>query len=430
MAKQEGSPASKLPLQKKLLFALIPAVVIFTAAELVLRVIDFQSPVADPYESFVLHKPLFTLDGDTFHTATSRHWYFHDQSLAKAKPTDVVRFFAVGGSTTYGSKLPDPLQDNYSALLARELENENPGLRFEAINCGGIAYASYRLVGIVEECLAYSPDFIIVMTGHNEFLEARHYRELLAGSRQLWYHLRLAHFMLHLRERLWPRAAADLQQSQDGKMALAADYIAERYIVRDDREIRYTLEHYTQNLERIAELCREHKTPLVLCTVPSNLRDWEPFATEPGGGLTVEQLDNYLDQLRSLFDEQQHDKALTLSRTVVEQDPRSAIFHFIAAECLVALGRKSEARESYVLAKDTDAFPHRALSSFNNSVREIASGPLVYLFDAEALFAAESPDGIPGNNLFLDNCHPNPGGHDILAQALKEIVLEHILKGD
>ena len=55
MAKQEGSPASKLPLQKKLLFALIPAVVIFTAAELVLRVIDFQSPVADPYESCLLY---------------------------------------------------------------------------------------------------------------------------------------------------------------------------------------------------------------------------------------------------------------------------------------------------------------------------------------------------------------------------------------
>ena len=147
-------------------------------------------------------------------------------------------------------------------------------------------------------------------------------------------------------------------------------------------------------------------------------------------GLTVEQLDYYIDQLKSLFDEQQHDKALTLSRTVVEQAPRSAIFHFIAAECLIALGRKSEARESYMLAKDTDAFPHRALSSFNNSVREIASGPLVYLFDAEALFAAESPDGIPGNNLFLDNFHPNPGGHDILAQGLKEIVLEHILKDD
>ena len=43
------------------------------------------------------------------------------------------------------------------------------------INVGGISYASYRLLNLVEELSQYEPDLLIVYTGHNEFIERRTY---------------------------------------------------------------------------------------------------------------------------------------------------------------------------------------------------------------------------------------------------------------
>lgn len=82
------------------------------------------------------------------------------------------------------------------------------------------------------------------------------------------------------------------------------------------------------------------------------------------------------------------------------------------------MSQPAEAKKHYLLAKDTDAFPHRTLSSFNERIREIAVERDVLLYDAEAAFMEASPGGIPGANLFLDQCHPNSAGHELLAEGL------------
>ena len=94
----------------------------------------------------------------------------------------------------------------------------------------------------------------------------------------------------------------------------------------------------------------------------------------------------------------------------------------MVGKCLDRLGRKDEAGTAYELARDYDGFPHRALSSFNNTVRRVAAGEGPLLFDGEKLFVDNSPDGIPGKNLFLDQCHPNEEGHKLLAKGLLNTV--------
>ena len=49
----------RLPLWRKIIYALLPVVVLVVGAELLLRLIGYTSPVADPLESFVYHRPLF-----------------------------------------------------------------------------------------------------------------------------------------------------------------------------------------------------------------------------------------------------------------------------------------------------------------------------------------------------------------------------------
>ncbi len=124
------------------------------------------------------------------------------------------------------------------------------------------------------------------------------------------------------------------------------------------------------------------------------------------------------------MDAGKYEEALTITQRVLQDDPRSTFFHYIAGRCYFGLKRMEEAESSLMLAKDTDASPHRCLSSFNEFIRVTAQQQDVYLFDAEKLFVAESEYGIPGHNLFFDDCHPTPEGHRLFAKRLKELALK------
>ena len=155
----------------------------------------------DPFLGFSAVYPLFEPwradDGSRWmKTAPGKLRWFNEQKFKAGKEPGTFRIFTLGGSTTYGRPYMDP--SSFSGwlrkLLARVPES---GKRYEVINAGGISYASYRVVNILEELLSYEPDLFVVYTGHNEFLEARTYPDLLERpgllfkSRELLSRLRL-----------------------------------------------------------------------------------------------------------------------------------------------------------------------------------------------------------------------------------------------
>ena len=419
---------SKLSFRKKLIFAMIPLCLLAAGTEVVLRAIDYRSPNADPYESFVLHRPLFEARGDLLQTNPSRVNYFRPQEFARKKAPGTVRCVVCGGSVTYGYLLEDPLHQAYPYVLAQQFEKVHPQTRFEIINCGGLAYATYRLVGIIEECLAYDPDLVIVMSGHNEFLEPRLYADLLDVKQSFWYESRIVRL---IRQWTASRMQQDFQLPRTGDekhMVLASDYIEERFIVRDVAEYESTADHFSRNLGRMIALCRERGVPIVLCTEASNIRDWAPFQTLPGGSLNVQQVRAELGRVNKLISEGKHTDALKAATEILQDDPGSAAFHFLAAKCLDALGRPAAAKPHYIQARDTDAFPHRSISLLNNRVRAVAKAESVPLFDAEDVLMRAARDAIPGFDLFVDQCHPNPDGHAIIAKGLQSIIESQVAR--
>ena len=114
-------------------------------------------------------------------------------------------------------------------------------------------------------------------------------------------------------------------------------------------------------------------------------------------------------------------KVYVFAKKALERDDGLAIFHYLIAKSLDSLGKPSEARKHYILARDLDGFPHRSISSFNEAVREIAEKKGARFCDIEKAFADTSPDKIPGNNIFIDQCHPNKEGHRLIAEKLYEI---------
>ncbi|MGB0579818.1 MAG: SGNH/GDSL hydrolase family protein, partial [Limisphaerales bacterium] len=132
----------------------------------------------DPFVGFKGIRPLFELSADksSYAIAKTKLKFFSPESFPAKKPTDSFRIFSFGGSTVKGR--PYSKETSYSTWLGLSLEAASPDRNWESINCGGISYASYRLVPIVRECLAYEPDLFVICTGHNEFLEDRSYTHL------------------------------------------------------------------------------------------------------------------------------------------------------------------------------------------------------------------------------------------------------------
>ena len=143
--------------------------------------------VGDPFVGFSDVRPLFVLDEDRYEIPASRQTYFRPDGFAATKPSAEFRIFCLGGSTVQGR--PYSIETSFTTWLELSLQAADPSRRWEVVNCGGVSYASYRLVPIMQEVINYDPDLFIVYTGHNEFLEDRTYAHI--KHRPAW--LKAAH---------------------------------------------------------------------------------------------------------------------------------------------------------------------------------------------------------------------------------------------
>jgi hypothetical protein len=188
-----------IPTSKKVLSSVLIAVVFFALVELILALAGVHPVLVDedPYVGFSSSIELFqpTGDGARLETAPNKLGWFNYQVFPASKPAGTVRVFTLGGSTTYGRPFEDTT--SFSGWLRAYLRSAEPTTRWEVINAGGISYASYRVVTLMEELVEYEPDLFIIYSGNNEFLEQRTYGELieeapaLTRTRLLLQHSRL-----------------------------------------------------------------------------------------------------------------------------------------------------------------------------------------------------------------------------------------------
>ena len=147
------------------------------ASETVLRCcgIGRVSDAEDPYVGFVNVRPLFRPNKESGHyeIAPERQTFFRPDSFPMEKRANEFRIFCLGGSTVQGR--PYAIETSFTTWLELNLRTADPRYQWEVVNCGGVSYASYRLVPILRELLDYKPDLFIICTGHNEFLEDRTY---------------------------------------------------------------------------------------------------------------------------------------------------------------------------------------------------------------------------------------------------------------
>lgn len=429
----QSSGAQRLPRSKAIVFRILAVLIGLTpllAAELVLTALDYGRPsdFDDPYVGFSDIHPLFVLNraAGRYEVAHSRRTHFGPESFAARKAANEYRIFVLGESTVQGQ--PYDLQASFTTWLEIALGAADPSRCWEVVNCGGISYASYRLLPIQQELLAYQPDLFIVCSGHNEFLEDRTYRHIKrASGPTAWAQRRLARSrtgtllragLMALRGDAAPAERTVLGPEVDARLDWEGGLAQYQ---RDDAWRDEVIEHYAFNLGRMAGVARRAGVPLVFVAPVSNL-DWPPFKSEHRAGLSDRErreVDELCQRARACY-ESDVEEAISLLSRASALDDQFAEAHYHLGKSYQAAGVWDEARAALTRAKELDVCPLRMLEPMRQRLRQVAHDAGYPLVDGHELFAERSQGGIPGAAWLVDHVHPRVEGHQLLADSLAD----------
>jgi lysophospholipase L1-like esterase len=414
--------------------AVLLGISVFPLAELACVLLSWGQPSAydDPYVGFSAIHPLFVLnaDGTRYFIPPSRRRFFAPESFPARKPPGTFRIFCLGGSTVQGH--PYSKETSFTTFLQLGLAEAQPTRSWEVINCGGVSYASYRLVPILQECLNYEPDLFVICTGHNEFLEDRTYGHVKRGwlTGRAW--LTDWRVVVLLREgyRRMARFAAASAPDQRPILAADADPLLDyhrglRAYHHDPEWKAGVVEHFEANLRRMVALARGRGVPLVFIREASNLSDCPPFKSEHRPGLSPAELaawETHFSRAQDLYRTNLPQAIAELEAAARLDDQYAATFYELG-QCLVSQRQYAAAREAFVRARDVDVCPLRMISPLEERMERVSRDTRTPLVDAHALLEARTATGILGGDLLCDHVHPSFEGHQHLADALIELMI-------
>ncbi len=423
----QAQPKVALSGRKKLVFRLIAVsvpLVVLVLLELLLRVVpgtdhDRHLKIS-PFAIFTT----VSVDGQPYYKITHRFAYQQRNiSFPIAKPPGTIRLFCLGGSASAG--WPHPAQETYSAYLHQALAQAFPEHSIELINASAHGFASYRVRHVFDQVVQLQPDAVIIYSGNNEFLEKREYEPTSAALDRLADHLRLVRWVRNL------RASPKTDLSGDELHEVGAVFM--KKVKRESLELRsdpalfkMVKRHYAQSIEYMVRQARQRGVPVLLATVPVNLRDWLPTVSDnrlSAGDMVGWQ--RLFDLGRRHYLQGNTEAGITSLRQAIKLQPWHAESHFWMARLLATHGRSAEALESYRMAKDLDFNPFRAHSAFNQSLRQIAGRHgNATLVDLENVFSKAADGGVPGFDMFLDYVHPTKRGNLLAAEAVFDALLQ------
>jgi tetratricopeptide (TPR) repeat protein len=408
-------------------------VVPLLAVEGLVRAVGWQAP-NDPYINFSRVTSFFAdakIHGIAHKVVQARELYREREiSFAARKLEGTFRIFCLGGSASAG--WPHPHREIYSAYLESALKRAYPHRAIEVINVSAHAYAAYRVRLIFQEVLAFEPDLLVIYSGNNEFIEPRLY-----STRQQWYDALESFAKQFAAYRVFRGSSigAKLFSEQNFRAESRGGVAFEQWskvdklplaLRTDPGQLEKVVEHYQFSILSMVQAAKSRGVPVVLLTVPTNLRDWQPnvsvHAVKDG---------SQLEGWKTLYVKGRAALLRGEAGTAVESlakasalDPSHAETHYWRGRALEAAGRLDEAFAAYDLARNLDANPFRAISRFNDIVRSVgASQDNTKVVDAELIFRAASHPLAPGFDLFLDYVHPTKKGNLILARHVFDTIV-------
>jgi len=361
------------------------------------------------------------------------------QVFPKDKPENAYRIFVVGGSAAQGVPAPSL---GFARILEVMLEESYPQTDFEVINVAITAVNSHVVLPVVRDCAKQDPDLFIVFMGNNEVVGPFGPGAGVGGDR--------VPSLRFIRTRLAVLTTKGGQLMQSITRAMQADgptewrgmeMFAKDHVTADDPRLQVVYDLFGQNLTDICDIADEAGVPMLVCTVPVNLLDCPPFASEHRGGLTEAQCAQWqasYDVGVSAESTGQFSAAIDAYLQAAAVDAGYADLQYRLGRCYLAIDQHDQAVRAFELARDRDVLRFRADAQINQTIREIVTAHAnsgVDLVDLELRFAnvAATPD-LPGRGLFFEHVHMTFLGNYHVAAAAYDSVLpilpERITQGE
>lgn len=424
-----------LSIPRKALLGGIVTLAAFLFLELALWMLGVQPAwrTEDPYAGFSRHIPHFVREPGPDGTqrvsvAPAKSAVLNPQRFTARKSPDTCRIICLGGSTTYGRPFYD--LTSFPGWLRAFLPAADASRGWEVINAGAISYASYRVLGVMEELARYEPDLFIVYTGQNEFLERRTYAGLAADASPLTDVAALVNrtrLATVVRQSL---DAAGIARKSSGHRtpvlsentrAIPVDAVGPEAYHRDDSLAASVLDHYRASLRQMVAIARSVGAEIIFVVPASNLADFAPFKSEHRPGLGATELTEWyaLERAgRAAAAAGHFDEAVRAFENATRLDDRHAALWFHLGHARRALGRHDDARAAFRRAIDEDICPLRMTTPLTQAVRDVIAETGACGVDFEDWVARRSSDGIAGREFFHDHVHPTLEGNQGLALAL------------
>jgi tetratricopeptide (TPR) repeat protein len=351
-----------------------------------------------------------------FFANRARPGYNDQYQFRHPKPTNTFRIFLVGESAAKG--YPQPRNLASSAFLQKMLSDAWPDRTVEVINLGTTAVASFPVLGMMTEALAYEPDLIIVHTGHNEFFGAYGVSSVSRGGASV-ARLKATRF---IRSLALVQALSRWTTSPDAlKGKTLMEIMAAESYTAPDAPIRHAAaNNLGANISAMIQRCQQRNVPVLVCTMPSNERDLHPVGADRFTGVPGEvqqRCKTLLAQAEALLPTNPAAALPTLTEALA-LNPRDAHMHYLSGQAFLALAQTNEAQRAFAAARDLDSMPWRATSLQQSAIREATVRNGGTLCDMEAIFRNASPGGCIGWELMDDHVHPTLRGQALMAEAI------------
>jgi len=312
------------------------------------------------------------------------------EPFRQQKSAATFRIFVLGESTTIG--YPYFHNGSFHRWLQYRLVHTFPDKEFEIINVSLTAVNSYTVLGFAQEIINYSPDAVLVYSGHNEY-----YGALGVGSTSsiaqnpivIKVVLRLREFRLFQLisrsitgfQKMFSASKTDVRENLMKRMA------ADQQIPYGSNAYNRGIEQFRSNMNELCQLLVKNHVPLFISNLVSNEKDLKPFIS------------------------------------LADNTENSSLYLFNQAQKAYLQGDFAKAKTGFVQAKEMDLLRFRAPEAMNRVMDELASAyPEITLVKTRERFEQESPHTILGKETLLEHVHPNLYGYALLSDAFYEAI--------
>jgi tetratricopeptide (TPR) repeat protein len=408
------------------LLALVAAPALFFGlVELVLRLAGFGHPTAFLLPASQNGQKIFVQNNQFgwrfFGPKLSRlPWPI---SISQSKAPDTVRIFVFGESAAEGAPQP---AFGLPRMLQAMLSLRYPGVRFEVVDAAMTAINSYAVLPIARDCAKADGDIWVIYMGNNEVVGPFGAGTIFGPQVPPLSIIRSVLALKTTRTgQLLDSARQWIQKPPAGRDEWGGmKMFLDQQVRANDPRMNAVYHHFERNLADIIRAGQRSGASMVVSTMAVNLKDCAPFASAHRLGLSEPDKTKWelLYQLgikaQAAGNEQE---AAEWFQAAAQIDDSFADLRFRQGECALALGKIPEAQGQFQAARDMDTLRFRCDRKLNDLIQQSASHrerEHILMADAERVFAEQSPNGLPGENLFYEHVHLNFDGNFLLARTI------------